>query len=484
MLEARDLMDARRATFRGQDAAFDHLVPGMVSPDGMPSYVRGQVPPRRHPASTANPDSTGSKNSTGSPHKWAPGNLFTDATARGIQHGRESSWASPLAGGRVGTAPAGAAPVQTVHVAAASPSPLARAASPPVGTPDHPSGASSSSGTTPVPTPAALLRHSSTSGAEIRKPRVAWGDAVVADAPAVPRPAPRSVSMAEAEPTPAMDTNSVPGQVEDPLAPNIAGPAHRAFDRAYRRLRRPLMDHFKMAPSTTTLPSQQMDRTNDPLPDRRHGSPDTGVRAGASRSPAEEGERPQGERSGAEAAGCAYCGNPAEFECSGCGGPLYCSQPCQASHWRTHATACTGSPEGQQWRRQQRAAAAGGTAGGEGHHKPQAGPASNSRPTVHDNVAGTEFAGVVGLLKRRATEKSEASARADRPSADPLASLDIGTLDFLDTLGPVIGPLPDMPWESVAEEPGAVVGVGTVCPPTATTHPVPDDWAFPCALDA
>eukprot|EP00052_Salpingoeca_macrocollata_P026285 m.243507 g.243507 ORF g.243507 m.243507 type:complete len:540 (-) comp22549_c9_seq1:255-1874(-) len=37
---------------------------------------------------------------------------------------------------------------------------------------------------------------------------------------------------------------------------------------------------------------------------------------------------------------CSVCGKPAEFECSRCNGPSYCSATCQRSHWAVHASEC------------------------------------------------------------------------------------------------------------------------------------------------
>eukprot|EP00051_Salpingoeca_urceolata_P001634 m.42647 g.42647 ORF g.42647 m.42647 type:complete len:517 (-) comp11562_c0_seq1:351-1901(-) len=37
---------------------------------------------------------------------------------------------------------------------------------------------------------------------------------------------------------------------------------------------------------------------------------------------------------------CVMCAKPAEFECSRCRGPAYCSASCQRSHWREHGPEC------------------------------------------------------------------------------------------------------------------------------------------------
>ncbi len=37
---------------------------------------------------------------------------------------------------------------------------------------------------------------------------------------------------------------------------------------------------------------------------------------------------------------CEVCDKPAQFECSRCGGPGYCSAVCQRQHWKDHAAEC------------------------------------------------------------------------------------------------------------------------------------------------
>ena len=37
---------------------------------------------------------------------------------------------------------------------------------------------------------------------------------------------------------------------------------------------------------------------------------------------------------------CVVCGQPGQFQCSRCTGPVYCSASCQRQHWRAHCSEC------------------------------------------------------------------------------------------------------------------------------------------------